>query len=150
MANVTHAAVRRMIHQHSAIFEPGIGKLQAPPATFHLKQNTPKFIKARTVPFSQRDKVKTELNRLQAEGIISPVKFSDYATPIVPIDKSNGRVRICGDFKCTLNQIIEPEQYPLPVIDKIFAMFGEARISVKLILLRPTWRMKFTPITANT
>ena len=124
MANVTHAAVRRMIHQHSAIFEPGIGKLQAPPATFHLKQHTPKFIKARTVPFSQRDKVKTELNRLQAEGIISPVKFSDYATPIVPIDKSNGRVRICGDFKCTLNQIIEPEQYPLPVIDEIFAMFG--------------------------
>ena len=89
MANVTHAAVRRMINQHSAIFEPGIGKLQAHPATFRLKQHTPKFIKTRTVPFSQRDKVKTELNRLQAEGIISPVKFSDYATPIVPIDKSN-------------------------------------------------------------
>lgn len=123
MARITHPAVKKLVSHYSSVFEPGIGKLKAPPATFQIKEHTPKFCKARTVPFAQGDKVKAELDRLDNEGIISPNKFSKYATLIVPIPKSNGRVRLCGDFKVTLNQIIEPEQYPLPVIDEIFAMF---------------------------
>ena len=36
-----------------------------------------------------------ELDRLQRNGIIEPVKFSKWATPIVPILKSDGSIRIC-------------------------------------------------------
>ena len=124
ISKVRNSSVQQLITKYGAVFEPGIGLLKAPPATFKLKEHTPRFIAARRVPFAQRENVKDELIRLENAGIISRVKFSEYATPIVPIPKSNGRVRLCGDFKCTLNQIIEPEQYPLPVIDEIFATFG--------------------------
>ena len=43
---------------------------------------TPKFHKARTVPFAYREKVEAELVRLESLGIISPVQFSNWAAPI--------------------------------------------------------------------
>ena len=36
---------------------------------------------------------------------ISPVQFTEWATPIVPVVKQDGSVCICGDYKCTVNQV---------------------------------------------
>ncbi|XP_015608312.1 uncharacterized protein LOC107274076, partial [Cephus cinctus] len=49
------------------------------------------------------------------------VDVSEWATPIVPVFKSNGNIRICGDFKMTLNPHIIMDIYPLHTIDDIFA-----------------------------
>ena len=47
-----------------------------------------------------RGKVEEELERLVSEGIIEPVQFTDWAAPIVPVVKGDGKsLRICGDFK---------------------------------------------------
>ena len=54
--------------------------------------------------------VDVELKRLESEGILEKVTFSDWASPIVPVVKPNGEVRICGDFKVTVNPQIETEQ----------------------------------------
>ena len=35
--------------------------------------------------------------------------------------KSNGKVRICGDFKVTINPYLCPADYPIPRIEDIFA-----------------------------
>ena len=40
-----------------------------------------------------------------SEGIIEPVLFADWAAPIVPVVKSDGKsLQIYGDFKLTMNQ----------------------------------------------
>ncbi|CAB4007397.1 Uncharacterized protein K02A2.6, partial [Paramuricea clavata] len=65
--------------------------------------------------------VEEELKRLQSEGILSKVEWSDWATPIVPVPKQDGSVRICGDSKGTINPTLQAEQYPLPRIEDIFA-----------------------------
>ena len=127
--------VKKLFDTHAQLFSPGIGKLKGYAAKFQLKPDAkPIFMKARVIPFSLRDKVKAELDRLQAAEIISPVKHSEYATPIVPVIKRNGTVRLCGDFKCTLNKLIEPEQYPLPCIDEIFASFAGGKKFSKIDL----------------
>ncbi len=54
--------------------------------------------------YFMRDKVEKELQRLQQEGILVPVQFSDWATPIVPVAKPNGSIRLCSDYKVTVNQ----------------------------------------------
>lgn len=54
-------------------------------------------------------------------GILSIVEQSELATPIVPIPKKDGLVRICGDFKVTVNPVLYVDQYPLPKIENIFA-----------------------------
>ncbi|XP_037279677.1 uncharacterized protein LOC119172626 [Rhipicephalus microplus] len=111
-----------VLEQYADLFAEGLGAIKGPPARLHIKDGaTPRFCKARKIPFSLLDKVSAELDRLVAEGIITPVSYSEWATPVVPVLKRDGTVRICGDFKVTLNPVCEMESYPLPVVDDIFA-----------------------------
>nr|XP_025043376.1 uncharacterized protein K02A2.6-like [Pelodiscus sinensis] len=90
----------------------------------------PKYLKARTVPYAIRPKVEADLERLVKNGVLIPVTHSPWATPIVPILKKDGSIRICGDFKVTVNPVLCAEQYPLPRIDDIFAgLAGGQRFS---------------------
>ncbi|XP_050539371.1 uncharacterized protein K02A2.6-like [Daktulosphaira vitifoliae] len=54
-------------------------------------------------------------------GVLTPVEHSNWATPIVPVLKPDNTVRICGDFRVTLNPVLQGIQHPLPKIDHLFA-----------------------------
>ena len=58
-----------------------------------------------------------ELERLEKAGAIEPVHFSDWAAPIVPVMKRDGSIRVCGDYKVTVNQAARLDTYLLPRID---------------------------------
>lgn len=74
----------------------------------------PKFFKARLVPFPRMKAVEEEIDKLESEGIFEKVEESEWATPIVPVPKGNGDVRICGDYKITINHALMIDEYPLP------------------------------------
>ena len=76
-----------------------------------------------------------ELERLQALGVIQPVRFSDWAAPIVPILKKDGRVRICGDYKVTINKAAKLDKYPIPRIEELFTSLAGGKTFSKLDLL---------------
>ena len=43
--------------------------------------------------------MESEIDRLVGEGILKPVEFSEWATPIVPVLKPDNTIRQCGDYK---------------------------------------------------
>jgi hypothetical protein len=49
-----------------------------------------------TMAFAMRSKVEQELDKLEKQDILTPVQVSDWASPVVPVLKKDGRVRICG------------------------------------------------------
>ena len=127
--------LKEVLDKYTEVFSGEIGCLKGEPVKLLVPEDTkPMFFKARSVPFLLKGKVEEELNNLQAQGIISPVKFSRWATPIVPVVKSNGKVRICGDFKITLNKVAPTETYPLPRIEEIFANLSGGQHFTKLDL----------------
>ena len=85
-----------------------------------------------------------ELKRLQQQGIISPVTHSDWATPIVPISKPDRSVRICGDYKVTVNPAAKIDSYPLPKIDDLFTKIAGAKIFSKLDLAHAYQQLELT------
>jgi hypothetical protein len=96
-----------------------------------------KFYKARMVPYNLRELVDDEIKRLKAEGIISPVAYTEWAAPIVPVLKSDKKsVRICGDFKQTCNRAAKRDSYPIPRVEDILAQLGKGKFSSKLDLSR--------------
>ena len=148
--------VNALLQKYSSVFQPGIGKLKDFTAQFSLKANSqPRNMKHRNVPYSLREKVDKELERLQKDDILEPVKSSEWASPIVPVVKKNGSVRICGDFKTTLNPALKDEQYPLPKIADIFATLAKGQKFSKIDLTQVYLQMEVHPdhrkyLTINT
>lgn len=84
----------------------------------------PKFYRAWPVPYAMKEKIEYELERLLKLGVIAPVDYSDWATPVVPILKKDGSIRLCGNFKITINPFLEQDEYPLPIAQELFDKLG--------------------------
>ena len=95
---------------------------------------TPRFCKARSVPYSMRARVDVELDKLEKQGVWKKVTYSRWAAPIVPVLKDSrdpgGPVRICGDYKMTVNQVAPLDSYPIPnVQDQLATLAGGEKFS---------------------
>lgn len=117
--------LQELLTTHKEVFTEGMGKAKSHQARLTIQQQAqPKFLKARPVPYALTKKVEKELDKLESAGILTKTTHSEWATPIVPVLKRSGDVRICGDFKITINPVLEAEQYTLPRIEDLFAQLG--------------------------
>ncbi|XP_036150440.1 uncharacterized protein K02A2.6-like [Monomorium pharaonis] len=111
-----------LAEKYTEFFSDSPGKYNKSKSKIYLKENArPIALKCRSVAYALRSLIENELKRLEKLGHLEPVEISEWATPIVPVFKSNGNIRICGDFKTTLNKFILADKYPLHTIDDIFA-----------------------------
>ena len=130
-----HSRCQEIVDKHSKVFADELGHLKGTEAHLYVDPTAqPKFYKARPVPYALRGKVEAELERLQRQGVIEPVPFADWAAPIVPVVKSDGTIRICGDYKLTVNRVAKTDAYPLPRIEDIFASLSKGKLFTKLDL----------------
>ena len=124
-----------LLRKHSSIFEKGCGTLKGIQVTLPLDSNvTPKFCKARSLPYAMQDKVSHEIDRLLEEGILEPVQFSTWAAPCVPVLKPDSTVRLCGDYSMTANLALSHDHYPLPRIEDLFAKLAGGKVFSKIDL----------------
>ena len=77
-------------------------------------------------------KVKAELDRMKAMGVIEPVDSpTEWCSPMVPVPKPNGKMRICGDF-IQLNKAILREVHPMPTTEQSLGKLAGAKFVSKL------------------
>ena len=124
-----------LLTEYHEISKDELGTVRNRQATSHLKEGaTPKFFRSRSIPFAIKEAVGGELDQLEAAGIIEKVSHAEWAAPIVAVPKKNGRFRICGDYKVTINPVLETEQYPLPKPEELFATLAGGMKFTKLDL----------------
>jgi transposase InsO family protein len=110
-----------VLDQYEDLFNPELGKVIGVKASLHLKPSgRPKYHRPRPVPYALRGAVTKELERLESEGIIKPVDYSEWATPLVCVAKTDGSVRLCGDYKVSINPVLEVDQFPIPTPEIVF------------------------------
>ncbi|XP_036340020.1 uncharacterized protein K02A2.6-like [Rhagoletis pomonella] len=127
--------ITELSRKYKEVFEPALGAIKDFKASVVLKPNaTPKFYKSRQIPFAQMAKFKAEANRLTEAGIWKPIKFSNWASPIVLAPKPDGSIRICGDFKQAVNSQIDVEQYPLPTREALLHKIRQGKHFSKIDL----------------
>ena len=125
--------LQRVLEEHNKVFSNELGTLTGTKAKIYVDpEATPNFMKARPVPYALKAKVEMELDRLRSEGLLSPVEFSECAAPIVPVVKQDGTVRICGDYKCTVNQVSKLDNYTIPNTEDLLAKLGGGNRFTKL------------------
>ena len=134
--NLTHSnPLKEALQKHSAVFTEELGCMQGVQVKLQVNpQARPTFHRPRKVPYALKQKVEEELRKLQEMGVISPIQHSDWAAPIVPVLKRNGSLRICGDYKTTVNKGLLIETHPLPRVDDLFANLSGGKSFSKLDL----------------
>jgi len=76
--------------------------------------------------------IEEDLERLERQGITTKLKYSDWASPSVPVLKADGGIRICGNYKVVNNPVLEVEQFPVPTPEDLFAILAGGQTCTKL------------------
>ena len=127
--------VEALLEQYQGVFTEGLSQMNTFEAVLQLKPGSePRFLKARPVPFALKEAIGRELDRLEKEGIMQKVTTSNWATPVVPVPKGDGKLRLCGDYKTTVNPALEVDQYPLPKPEELFATLAGGKHFSKIDL----------------
>ncbi|XP_049275985.1 uncharacterized protein K02A2.6-like [Rhipicephalus sanguineus] len=93
-----------LLAKYKMLFKDELGAITDERAELFFKaDHRPRFLKARNVPFALQSAVEAEIEKLVQLGILTPVNTSEYATPAVPVIKKDGSIRLCGDYKTTIN-----------------------------------------------
>lgn len=139
------SSFQEYIQKFPKLFSNSLGCCKDMEVTLNLKEGAkPVFYKARSVPFSLRESVEKEINRLVGLGVLVPVNHSDYASPVVPVLKHDGSIRLCADFSVTLNKQLVIDKYPLPRIEELFAQLHNGQKYSKLDLSQAYSQLKIS------
>lgn len=152
----TPTQLKGILDSHSNVFEDSMGKIEGVQARLPLKPNAqPVFIKARRIPFAIKEAVEKELADLVSHGVLVKVDSSEWATPIVPVRKQGNKVRLCGDYKISVNPNLTIEEHPLPTIEELFTSMAGGQKFSKIDLSKAYLQMQVHPedqevLTVNT
>ena len=147
-SQVLGSPVESLIQRYSDLFRNDLGKMRHFKATLKLLPDVqPKFHRPRPVPFALKEAVERELDRLEEAGVIEKVTHCEWAAPVVVVPKKNGTVRLCGDYKVSINQALMVDQYPLPKPSDLFAALSGGKWFTKLDLAQAYTQMELDEVS---
>lgn len=68
----------------------------------------------------------------------------------MPVPKPDGTIRICGDYKVTINPLLKVDQYPVSKAEDLFISLAGGKQLTKLDLTSAPTLHQYTTITINT
>ena len=103
---------------------------------------TPVVHPPRKIPIVLKDRVKSELDRMEEIGVIvkqhEPTK---WVNSMVTVQKPNGKLRICIDPR-DLNKATLREHYPLRTVEEVISQMPNAKIFSKLDATSGFWQLR--------
>ena len=117
------------IISHDVVLIPGTNPIRLPPYR---------------VPQQKRDKMKKEVDYLLDNNLAVP-SCSPWASPCLLVPKEDGQLRLCTDYR-RLNNVTQPDAYPLPCIDDLIDTVGESKYISKIDLNKGFYQI---PLTEN-
>lgn len=99
------------------------------------------YIKQRYYSISPvvREKLYQEVDRMLELDVIEE-SSSSWSSPVVLVNKPNGKVRLCLDSR-KLNGVTKKDAYPLPLIDGLLGRLRETRFISSLDLKDAFWQI---------
>ncbi|KAK6030511.1 retroviral aspartyl protease [Ostertagia ostertagi] len=130
--------IKVLLEENRMLFEKGLGRCTTAKVALKLKRGLekPKFCRVRPIPIALRPKVEAKLQELME---------NEWATPLVVVPKPGGKIRLCGDYKVTVNPQLDINQYPLPKPDDLFHMLNGGKKFSKMDLSDAYMQLELEP-----
>ena len=130
--------------------EEDLGATRFPAFSIELSQQSPIYQRPRYFPAPISREIEEQCERLEQMGVIEESE-SPWNSPIVPIRKPDGTLRICVDYR-RVNDVTIKARFPMNLVaDSVYRMHG-MKVFTKLDLLRGYYQMEVEegsrPITA--
>ena len=118
--------VLRLLKDEEAVFSRGdddIGTLRGSTHQIILYDYRPIYQRPRRFPEVVNAEVEKQCQELFEADIIEPSN-SPWSSPVVPVRKKDGSLRLCIDYR-RLNAVTVPDKHPLPNLsDAVFGLYG--------------------------
>ena len=100
-----------------------IGKACVSPHTIEITNNTPIWQKPRRFAEPINKEIERQCSELKNLDIIEDSK-SQWSSPVVPVRKKNGELRLCIDYR-KVNSVTKQEKFPMPnLADSIYSAYN--------------------------
>ena len=116
------------------------GRTSACKLRIETGEATPRASHPYRVPNKLQEGVRVEIEKLVELGIVVP-STSPWASPIVPVPKKDGTVRVCVDYR-RLNEVTTADPYYMSTMDEIVERVGQSRIMSKLDLSKGFYQVE--------
>jgi len=101
-----------LIGEYTDLFSERPGRTDVAKHVIDTGNATPITQRPYRVPLARRQVIKVLLDKMITEGTIRESN-SAWASPVVLVDKADGTVRFCCDYR-KLNEIAKFDAYPMP------------------------------------
>ncbi|XP_043242375.1 uncharacterized protein K02A2.6-like [Amphibalanus amphitrite] len=119
------ADLEAVCNRHKSVFDGTPGRISGVKAHLTLKPDArPVSRPVRSPPYALKPAVEQELDRWVQAGIAEKVGPNDapgWGTPLVTVPRADGGVRLCGDYRLTVNPQLQMATHPTPSAEDIFA-----------------------------
>ena len=95
------------------------------------------------VPDRLKEGVRSEVKKLVDLGIVVP-SISPWASPVVPVPKNDGTVRVCIDYR-KLNEVTTSDPYYMASMEEILERVGSSKIISKIDLCKGFYQVEVDP-----
>ena len=142
---ITPGVMQGVLEEFKDVFQDQQGLISKFKADITAQEGAkPIFWKPRPVPYALKEQVAAELNKLESRGVISKVDHAEWAAPLVVVQKKDKTLRLCGDYKVTINKVIQSDTYPLPNAEDLFASLAGGEVFTKLDLSAAYQQLELT------
>ena len=97
------------------------------------------------VPNKLKEGVRAEVEKLVEMGIVVP-STSPWASPVVPVPKGDGTVRMCVDYR-KLNEVTTSDPYYMSTMDEILDRVGGSEVVSKIDLAKGFYQVEVEPLS---
>ncbi len=124
----------KLFDRFSGLFSSGAGLTKVVQMSIDTGTGGPISQAPYSVPLGIRAKVKAELDSLLEQGIIER-SSSSWSSPLVPVRKPDGSLRLCVDYR-KVNSITVKEPYFIPTFSEMLELVGQGAVLSKIDLAK--------------
>lgn len=119
-----------------------IGKAMVEPHRIQLTSKTPIWQKPRHFSKPINEEIDRQCKELLSEGIIEHSK-SRYSSPVVPVRKADGTLRLCIDYR-KINLITIDEKFPMPNLPQSIYKAGKMKYFTSIDLVKGYYQIEIS------
>ena len=132
--------VDRLAEEFPEVFSDIPGKTSICKMIIKTSEALPTSSMPYRVPDRMKEGVRMEIQKLVEMGVVV-ASTSPWASPIVPVPKADGSIRLCIDYR-RLNAITDPDPYYMTTLEEILERVGSSRCVSKLDLCKGFYQIE--------